>query len=178
VPTSNPDHVSHKPENPPCIGAMFQYKSQAPVALLGLASPGLPAFDGPSACVPLRAFETPASKTSAAVDEGGSMMSFSTRHTRDTQAPQDYWQHAHVAINKSAKLIWFGLTGIVHGVLPEIKGLQFYTSTGILCAAKFLIDSHRHDPEIERIFGERFLRHVRNRRSEEWSEGVDFKTAA
>jgi hypothetical protein len=106
------------------------------------------------------------------------MMSFSTRHTRDTQAPQDYWQHAHVAINKSAKLIWFGLTGIVHGVLPEIKGLQFYTSTGILRAAKFLIDSRRHDPEIERIFGKRFLGHVRNRRSEGWSEGVDFKTAA
>jgi hypothetical protein len=133
---SNPDHVSHKPENPPCISV------------------------------------------SAAVDEGGSMMSFSTRHTRDTQAPQDYWQHAHVAINKSAKLIWFGLTGIVHGVLPEIKGLQFYTSTGILRAAKFLIDSRRHDPEIERIFGKRFLGHVRNRRSERWSEGVDFKTAA
>ena len=103
-------------------------------------------------------------------------MSFSTRHTRDTQAPQHYSQHAYVAINKSAKLIWFGLTGIVHGVLPEIKGLQFYTSTGILCAAKFLIDSRRHDPEIERIFGERFLRHVRNRPSEGWSEGADFKT--
>jgi len=106
------------------------------------------------------------------------MMSFSTRHTRDTQAPQDYWQHAYVAINKSAKLIWFGLAGVVHGVLPEIKGLQFYTSTGILRAAKFLIDSCRHDSEIERIFGEGFLRHVRNRRSEGWSEGVDFKTAA
>jgi hypothetical protein len=84
------------------------------------------------------------------------MMIFSTPHTRDTAVPQDYWQHAHVAITKSAKLIWFGLAGVVHGVLPEIKGLQFYTSSGILRAAKFLVDSGRHDPEIERIFGERF----------------------
>jgi hypothetical protein len=137
---------------------MFQYKSQAPVALLGLASPGLPAFDGPSAVSPSGRSRRLRAKPAPAMDEGGSMMSFSTRHTRDTQAPQDYWQHAHGAINKSAKLIWFGLTGIVHGVLPEIKGLQFYTSTGILRAAKFLIDSRRHDAEIERIFGERFLR--------------------
>jgi hypothetical protein len=71
------------------------------------------------------------------------MMTFSTPHTRDTAAPQDYWQHAHVAITRSAKLIWFGLAGVVHGVLPEIKGLQFYTSSGILRAAKFLIDSPR-----------------------------------
>jgi hypothetical protein len=60
----------------------------------------------------------------------------------------------------------------------EIKGLQFFTPTGILRTAKFLINSRRHDPEIERIFGERFLRHVWNRPSEGWSEGVDFKTAA
>ena len=141
--------------------------------------PGLPAFDGPSACAPSgQPMETPATQNQRRGGRRGSMMSFSTRHTRDTQAPQDYWQHAYVAINKSAKLIWFGLTGIVHGVLPEIKGLQFYTSTGILRAAKFLIDSRRHDPEIERIFGERILGHVRNRRSEGWSEGADFKTAA
>jgi hypothetical protein len=53
---------------------------------------GMPAFDDPSAWPP------PGSrsrrlrrKTSASVDEGGSMMAFSTSHTRDTQAPQDYW---------------------------------------------------------------------------------------
>jgi hypothetical protein len=99
------------------------------------------------------------------------MMIFSTPHTRDTAVPQDYWQDAHVAITTSAKLIWFGLAGVVHGVLPEVKGLQFYTSSGILRAAKFLIDSARHDPEIERIFGERFLRHVRNRRLEGMESG-------
>jgi hypothetical protein len=105
-------------------------------------------------------------------------MTFGTPHTRDTTVPQDYWQHAHVAITKSAKLIWFGLAGVAHGILPEIKGLQFYTSSGILRAAKFLIDSRRHDPEIERIFGEGFLQDVQNRRSEGWSENTTFKRAA
>jgi hypothetical protein len=102
------------------------------------------------------------------------MMIFSTPHTRDTAVPQDYWQHAHVAITKSAKLIWFGLAGVVHGVLPEIKGLQFYTSSGILRAAKFLVDSGRHDPENERIF----LQYVRDRRLERWSQDTTFKRAA
>ena len=106
------------------------------------------------------------------------MMIFSTPHTRDTAVPQDYWQHAHVAITKPAKLIWFGLAGVVHGVLPEIKGLQFYTSSGILRAAKFLVDSGRHDPEIERIFGERFLEYIRNRCLERWSQDTTFKRAA
>lgn len=96
----------------------------------------------------------------AKTDQWADGMTFSTKHTRDTDAPQNYWQHGKVAITKSAVLIWFGLVGIVHGVLPEIKALQFYTSSGILRAAKFLIDSRRHDPEIERIFGPRFLRYV------------------
>ncbi len=80
-------------------------------------------------------------------------MAFSTKHTLDTPVPQTYWQHGYVAITKSAKLVWLGLAGILHGFLPEIKSLQFYTSTGILKAAYFLAMSGRHDKEIERIFG-------------------------
>jgi len=87
--------------------------------------------------------------------------SFSTEHTRDTTAPQPYWQHGGVAISKSARLIWFGLAGVVHGFLPEIKGLQFYTSTGILRAAHYLMMCERHDREIERIFGPNFMETVR-----------------
>jgi hypothetical protein len=100
VPQSNPDHVSHKPENPPCISVMFQYKSQAPVALLTprprLASQACRRSTVHLPVPPSGPFDTLANKTSAAVDEGGSVMSFSTRHTRDTQAPQDYWQHAQL----------------------------------------------------------------------------------
>jgi hypothetical protein len=86
---------------------------------------------------------------------------FSTKHTRDTAAPQTYWQHGCVAISKSAHLIWLGLAGVIHGFLPEIKGLQFYTSTGILRAAHYLMMCGRHDREIERIFGPNFMETVR-----------------
>jgi hypothetical protein len=87
--------------------------------------------------------------------------SFSTKHTRDTAAPQTYWQHGCVAISKSAHLIWLGFAGLVHGFLPEIKGLQFYTSSGILRAAHYLMMCGRHDREIERIFGPNFMETVR-----------------
>jgi len=87
--------------------------------------------------------------------------SFSTNHTRDTAAPQTYWQHGAVAISKSVRLIWLGLAGVVHGFLPEIKGLQFYTSSGILRAAHYLMMCGRHDREIERIFGSNFIETVR-----------------
>jgi hypothetical protein len=87
--------------------------------------------------------------------------SISTKHTRDTAAPQTYWQHGGVAISKSARLIWLGLTGVVHGFFPEIKGLQFYTSSGILRAAHYLMMCGRHDREIERIFGPNFMETVR-----------------
>lgn len=86
--------------------------------------------------------------------------SFSTKHTRDTATPQSYWQHGSVSITKSAQLIWLGLVGIVHGFLPEIKGLQFYTSSGILRAAHYLMMCGRHDREIERIFGPKFMETV------------------
>jgi hypothetical protein len=85
----------------------------------------------------------------------------STEHTRDTTAPQTYWQHCAVAISKSAHLVWLGLAGVVHGFLPEIKGLQFYTSTGILRAAHYLMMCGRHDHEIERFFGPKFMETVR-----------------
>jgi hypothetical protein len=87
--------------------------------------------------------------------------SFSTKHTGDTAAPQTYWQHGGVAMSKSVYLIWLGLAGVVHGFLPEIKGLQFYTSSGILRAAHYLMMCGRHDREIERIFGPNFMETVR-----------------
>jgi len=98
--------------------------------------------------------------------------SFSTNHTRDTAAPQTYWQHGAVAISKSVRLIWLGLAGVVHGFLPEIKGLQFYTSSGILRAAHYLMMCGRHDREIERIFGSNFLETVRLERPRK--KAVDF----
>ena len=77
---------------------------------------------------------------------------FSTRHTADTPRPQDYGQHFRVAFFGSLKLIGYGLAGIVHAFLPEIKALQFYTSTGIIRAYKAIEASGRHGPELEREF--------------------------
>jgi len=103
--------------------------------------------------------------------------SFSTEHTRDTTAPQTYWQHGGVAISKSARLIWFGLAGVVHGFLPEIKGLQFYTSTGILRAAHYLMMCERHDREIERIFGPNFMETVRLERPRKMAVDIMYRDA-
>jgi hypothetical protein len=75
---------------------------------------------------------------------------FSTRHTADTPRPQDYGQHFRVAFFGSLKLIGYGLAGIVHAFLPEIKALQFYTSTGIIRSYKAIEASGRHEPEIVR----------------------------
>ena len=78
---------------------------------------------------------------------------FSTRHTADTPRPQDYGQHFRVAFLGSLRLIGYGLAGLVHAFFPEIKPLQFYTSTGIIRAYKALERSGRHEPEIERELG-------------------------
>jgi hypothetical protein len=78
---------------------------------------------------------------------------FSTKHTADTPRPQDYGQHFRVAFFGSLKLIGYGLAGIVHAFFPEIRALQFYTSTGIIRAYKAIEASGRHEPEIVRELG-------------------------
>ena len=78
-------------------------------------------------------------------------MYFSTTHTRDTKSPQSYAEHFNVAFFGSLKLIAYGLGGLVHAVLPEIKCLQFWTSTGIIKMYRQLEASGRHDEEIKRI---------------------------
>lgn len=81
------------------------------------------------------------------------MKGFSTTHTRDTATPQNYWDHAKVACGKSLGLIWLGVVGVIHGILPEIKWMQFYTSTGVLKSARYLMMCGRHDSEVAAIFG-------------------------
>lgn len=100
---------------------------------------------------------------------------FSTPHTSDTENPQDYGEHFRVAFCGSLKLIWYGLAGLVHAFLPEIRCLQFYTSSGIIKAYRMLEDSHRHDAEIARFFGAERLMVVKFERAR-WldSVGLDF----
>ena len=82
----------------------------------------------------------------------------------DTTAPQTYWKHGRVAIS-------------VHGFLPEIKGLQFYTSSGILRAAQYLMMCGRHDREVERIFGPNFMETVRSERPRKTAVEIMYRDA-
>ena len=83
-----------------------------------------------------------------------------TKHTEDTQNPQTYWQHFQVAFFGSFELVAYGIGGMLHALLPEIKCLQFWTSSGILKYAKALEDSRRHDEEIKTIWNEERLRWI------------------
>ncbi|MDP3645642.1 MAG: DUF6356 family protein [bacterium] len=90
--------------------------------------------------------------------------SFSTPHTRDTAKPQTYGEHWRVAFFYSVKMIWYGLGGIAHAFFPEIKCLQFSTSTFLFRAFKGLSMSGRHDDEIRVIMGEEMLEFIRKQR--------------
>ncbi len=79
-------------------------------------------------------------------------MIFGTKHTLDTDNPQSYFEHGWFALKNSSKILVYAIAGIVHAFLPEIKCLQFYTSTGVIKLYKELEDSRRHDKEIEKIF--------------------------
>ena len=91
-------------------------------------------------------------------------MAFSTTHTRDTINRQTYLGHWRVAFWGSLKLIGYGLGGLVHSFFPEIKCLQFWTSSGIISIYRQLEISRRHDKEIERIFGSERLRYIKDHR--------------
>ena len=62
------------------------------------------------------------------------MDGYSTPHTRDTASPQTYLEHFWFAFCYSSQMIWYGLAGIVHASLPEIRCLQFATSSFIVRA--------------------------------------------
>lgn len=91
-------------------------------------------------------------------------MAFSTTHTRDTANPQSYWHHWYFAMRESFRIIGYGLGGIVHAFLPEIKVLQFWTSSGIIKTYRRLEQINRHDSEIAAIFGQERAEYVKQHR--------------
>ena len=91
-------------------------------------------------------------------------MAFSTKHTRDTENPQTYAEHFKVSLIGSLLLIFYGLGGLVHAILPEIKCFQFWTSSGVIKIYRHLELSRRHDPEVERIFGKERAKYVNENR--------------
>jgi hypothetical protein len=77
-------------------------------------------------------------------------MPLSTKHTREGDNPQTYFEHFRVAFVSSVKLMWYGVAGIIHAFIPGL--LPFYTSTGIIKIYRQLVESGRHDDEIQEIF--------------------------
>ena len=81
-------------------------------------------------------------------------MAHSTPHTINNDVnPQTWRKHFKVAFFGSLKMIFYGVGGVVHAFFPEIKVLQFWTSSGIIRICLLLLRSRRHDDEFEKIFG-------------------------
>lgn len=87
-----------------------------------------------------------------------------TKHTETTDNPQTYWQHGKFSVMNSLRLLTYALAGIIHGFLPEIKCLQFYTSSGIIRSYRLLEKSRRHDQEIEKVFGSDRVEYIKTHR--------------
>jgi len=71
-----------------------------------------------------------------------------TKHPRDTENPQGYWKHGIFALINSLILIYAGLIGIIHAVLPFL--FPFTTSTIVIRSFKKLVASRRHKAELKR----------------------------
>lgn len=91
---------------------------------------------------------------------------FSTRHTRDTDHPQNYWQHFRVALWGSLRLIGLGLGGLWHAIFPEQKRFQFWTSSGVIRIYREMELSGRHDDEIGKIFSDERKHYVEKHRGQ------------
>ena len=75
-------------------------------------------------------------------------MSIWTDHPRATDNPQGYWTHAAFAGKNSLIIIFAGLIGLIHAVFPFL--FPFFASTVVIRSFKKLVDSKRHEPELER----------------------------
>jgi len=70
-----------------------------------------------------------------------------TKHCYSTENPQTYWAHCRFAFTNSFMLIWIGIAGCVHAILPPL--FPFYTSTRVIRSFGELVDSRRHESELK-----------------------------
>lgn len=68
---------------------------------------------------------------------------------------QDYLTHCRFACMNSAILIYGGVIGIIHGLLPFL--FKFTTSSIVIESMRKLIISGRHKKEIKDIMGEGYV---------------------
>ena len=73
--------------------------------------------------------------------------SWFTKHCYSTENPQTYWGHCRFAFSNSIMLLWIGIAGCVHAILPPL--FPFYTSTRIIRSFGKLVDSRRHESELK-----------------------------
>jgi len=71
-----------------------------------------------------------------------------TDHPRDTENPQTYWEHGWFAFKHSSILVFAGILGIIHSILPFL--FPFRTSTIVIRSFKKLVDSKRHKAELRK----------------------------
>ena len=82
-------------------------------------------------------------------------MSFLTEHIRDTENPQTYWQHGKFAFKNSSIVAWAGILGMIHAVFPW--WFKFHTSTTVIKSFKKLVDSRRHQAELNTVMPDGYL---------------------
>ena len=71
-----------------------------------------------------------------------------TKHTKETENPQTYFEHGRFAFANSLILVFAGLIGMIHAVFPFL--FPFTTSTIVIKSFKKLVASGRHKAELEK----------------------------
>jgi len=69
-------------------------------------------------------------------------------HPKSGNNPQGYCEHCSFSTWNSSKLIFFGLLGIIHGILPCV--FTFSTSSSVIRSFRALVLSRRHGEELRK----------------------------
>ena len=78
-----------------------------------------------------------------------------TSHVRETENSQTYLEHGKFAMVNSSILVWAGLLGMIHAVLPNL--FQFHASETVVRSFMKLCDSRRHKDELNRLMPEGYV---------------------
>ena len=69
--------------------------------------------------------------------------------------PQSYYSHCMFSVKNSLILIFGGVLGVIHGVLPFL--FPYHTSSILVHSFRKLVDSKRHKHELREILPEGYL---------------------
>jgi hypothetical protein len=77
-------------------------------------------------------------------------------HPNDTDNPQGYCAHGKFSAVNSLKGIVYMLAGVVHGIFPIL--FPFTTSSWIIRSFIKLVESERHEEELDKYISSQFAR--------------------